>query len=98
MNYYAKAIEILDVVLNSQEQEHVLLLEIAKNNPSALVNAEYALTRLKNLRKMTKFEREMVLLAQTSKITAIKELRRETGLGLRESKERIEELTTQANV
>ncbi len=92
MNYYSKAISILDAVSGSREREHTLLLEIAKTNPSALVKAEHVLKAIRVLQGMTSFERAIVELAKTKKIQAIKELRAETGLGLKDSKEKVEYL------
>jgi len=90
MNYYARAIDILDAVSGNHEKEHVLILEIAKKSPGALVNAEGALDELRNLEGMTAFERQIVETAKNNKITAIKELRKETGLGLKEAKAEVE--------
>lgn len=89
MNYYARAIEIFDTI-ETDEQKHALLFEILKTNPGAIVKAGGKMETSIKLSTLTPFERQIRILGKAKKIQAIKDLRAETGLGLKEAKERVE--------
>lgn len=89
MNWYKEAINLLESDICNDDWRNICV-EIAKTNPSVLVNASRSITsRLKiNLAKKGCLE----LMQSERKIEAIKLCREITGMGLRESKEFVESL------
>lgn len=93
MNHYAKAIDIYNSVIGSQAEKDALLLEILKTCPSAVIKASKGMERQIALAGLTAVERNVLSIAMDgSKIKAIKQLREDTDLGLREAKEKVEYL------
>ena len=83
MNYYKKAIDIL---ANNKNIHDRLLVEVAKNNPGALVAA------LKSFKRATWIDTVRPLYAAGRKIDAIKECRALTGMNLKEAKAAVESI------
>ena len=81
MNYYAKAI---DIVFKTKESALPLLVEVAKKNPAAIVNAYHELLHGQWVKEV------IPLLKAGAKLPAIKKCREITGMGLREAKEACE--------
>jgi ribosomal protein L7/L12 len=87
MNYYAEAIEIITKYRNTAD---LILIEIAKMNPAAVIKGNDALrARGKN----TYWHKDVIpYLKKEQKIKAIKLCREITGMGLREAKEAVENI------
>ena len=83
MNYYAEAI---DIITKRRSAAELILTEIAKINPGAIV-AGYKSMQLGNLQAEV-----LPMLRAGQKVTAIKRCRELTGWGLKESKDACEAL------
>jgi ribosomal protein L7/L12 len=86
MNYYAKALDILSKGPNAEETK-LLLFEIAKKNPAAVVQAQKRLCgptvegQIKNLAR-----------SGVSMLECIREYRNVTGVSLMEAKDAVEKI------
>ncbi len=87
MNYYAEAIKIL---AKDNADWEKLVFEIAQRHPKAVVEAAY--------NGPAWHVRARELLGQGRKIGAIKYCRAETGIGLKEAKEAVEDFMRENNL
>ncbi len=84
MNYYANAI---DIIHSGKIDDGDLVIAILKQNPAAIVKAAASLEI-----EPDPLLREVKELAGKDKTGAIKKLRNETGIGLKEALETVNEL------
>ena len=84
MNYYAQAI---DLIFGQQIEARAILIEIAKQNPAAIVKG------CKFLKKVPAWhEIALAYMQSGQKILAIKACREKTGMQLKEAKQAVEKL------
>jgi ribosomal protein L7/L12 len=83
MNYYATAIDVLSKCSSSE----LLLFEVAKKNPGAIISAYERMNG-----PLIESKIKAMAQAGTSKIMCIKEYRFLTGAGLKDAKEAVERI------
>lgn len=79
---------VLDIIAN-MPIDNSLLLQIAKDNPSAVVNAHKA---LHGKGEPAYYKEVIEYLHDGHKISAIKMVHEQTGMGLKEAKEEVERI------
>lgn len=95
MNYYSKAITILNLVSKSNELKDKLILELVKKSPSAVCKAADTISDFKTLEEEN--EKEFLkhltkLITQDRKIQAIKEYKSHSKVSLQDAKKFIDQL------
>lgn len=92
MNYYKKAIQIMEYQANEINYRR-LLMHIAMNNPSAITKAAEDI-RISDAEKEKNLQdiRWKVMREDGQKVAAIKEIRAEKGMPLKYAKEYVEAL------
>ena len=89
MNWYKEAINLLESDLCNDDWRNICV-EIAKTNPSVLVNASRS---IRDISKIDLAKKECLKALESGrKIEAIKVCRNITGMGLKEAKEFVESL------
>jgi len=87
-DYHKQALAVMFGIGNGEVNPYDMLKKIAEMRPSIIVKAHDAI-----MPRATAFEREIAEIVRSSnKIAAIKEVRAQTGVGLREAKKEVERI------